>query len=372
MAGGHADPADLLFDSVKIYSPSSAEGEYASFLLASMKDLGYRRVRSDSAGNVLGETGSGPTSLLLCGHMDTVPGRLPVRRTRTHVFGRGASDAKAALCALLVAGSRASDCGVKVTFAGATREETDSLGVHTIVRNGRGFDYAVFGEPSGAGRIALGYRGRVGMRVTLTTKGGHAGAPWANGSAFDGFLLLLSKLKEFESSVSVVGDRFRSISVSPTVIRAGAHHNVIPATCDATFDVRLPPGVPAREAVASLRRAAADIGDGVKVKVAFDEASDAYEAPRDSVLVRAFQRAIILRMKTRPIFTRKTGTGDMNYFAARTRSTCVTYGPGQPETSHSDGESVQIRDYLDSIDVLTEAVAQLGRLSASGKSGRSL
>jgi LysW-gamma-L-lysine carboxypeptidase len=295
--------------------------------------------------------------------MDTVPGRLPVRRTPRDVFGRGAADAKAPLCALLLAGAKSADAGVSITFAGATREETDGYGVRSMVRRKPAFDYAVFGEPSGAGRLAVGYRGRVGMRVTLATEGGHAGAPWANASAFDGFLVLLSRLKEFESNLAVVGDRFRSLSISPTIIRAGTHHNVIPPSCEATFDIRLPPSVPGAEAQRSLRAAAADLGDGVNVKVEFDEVTDAYEAPRDSALVRAFERAILIRLKARPVLTRKTGTGDMNHFAATTAATCVTYGPGRSEASHTAGESVAIKDYLGSIDVLGEAIGQLAYLT---------
>lgn len=365
MSGLRTDSVKLLLDSLKIYSPSTHESKLANYLGGKMEKLGYSRVRIDGAGNVVGEIGRGKVRLLLCGHMDTVPGKLPVTRTRTEVFGRGAADAKSPLCALLVAGARSADAGVRVTFAGVTREETDSLGIRTIARAGSKFDYAVFGEPSGAGRVAVGYRGRVGMHVLLTTRGGHAGAPWANVSAFDEFLQLLSRLRGLESKLAVAGDRFNSLSVSPTMVRAGTHHNVIPPSCEATFDVRLPPGLPSAEAIKSLRKSAAGHGAGVGVKVNFDEATEAYETPRDSALVRAFQRAIIIRMKSRPVLTRKTGTGDMNHFAASTVASCVTYGPGQSDVSHTDGEFVAIGDYLNSIDILNEAIWQLGQLSSS-------
>jgi LysW-gamma-L-lysine carboxypeptidase len=359
------DPIRVLVDSLKIYSPSSEEAGYASFLKGTMSSLGYSSVRSDGAGNVLAEVGQGPSSLLLCGHMDTVPGELPVRRTRTAAFGRGAADAKSPLCALLIAGARSADAGVRVTFAGVTREETDSLGIETVAESGLRFDNAVFGEPSGAGRVTIGYRGRVAMHVALSTPGGHASAPWANTSAFDEFLKVLARLKEFESERTVEGNRFNSVSVCTTLVRAGAHHNVVPPSCEATLDVRLPPGLSSVEAIASLRRAASGPAAGAVVRVAFDEATEAYEAPRRSPLVRAFQRAIITRLKSRPVLIRKTGTGDMNFFASGTATTCVTYGPGASELSHTDSEFVSIRDYLDSIDVLTEAIRQLGRPSST-------
>ena len=44
--------------------------------------------------------------------------------------------------------------------------------------------------------------------------------------------------------------------------------------------------------------------------------------------MRAFQRAILLKLKTKPSLVRETGTGDMNIFAHRKSAACVTYGPG--------------------------------------------
>lgn len=358
------DPVDLLVDSLKIYSPSHDEARYASFLFDAMHKLGYSNVRTDTAGNVLGEVGSGNESILLCGHMDTIPGELPVKRTVGMVSGRGAADAKGPLCALLLAGARCADAGLRVTFAGVTREETDSLGIQTIAKEEPEFDYAVFGEPSGADRLTVGYRGRVAMRVRLTGGGGHAGAPWANVSAFDKLLGLLDELREFEAAHSVEGNHFNSVSISPTIVNAGAHSNVIPSSCEATFDVRLPPALTSTEVRASLRRIVTrSVGDEVMVKIAFDEATEAYVAPRGSVLVRAFQRAILIRLNSRPVLTKKTGTGDMNLFASNTPAICVTYGPGASVVSHTEHEFVTIRDYLKSIEVAAEAINQLGQIS---------
>ncbi len=357
------DPVSLLVDTLKIYSPSSAESDLAHYLEDAMRSMGYSRVRIDGAGNVLGQVGKGPRKVLLCGHMDTVPGPLPVEKAPGSVFGRGAADAKSPLCALLVAGALSAEAGVSITFAGVTREETDSHGVLEIAKVKEKFDYAVFGEPGGAGRLTVGYRGRVGVHLSVVTQGGHAGAPWANRSALDEFLDILRSMKEFESDYSVEGDRFHSVSVTPTIVSAGSHHNVVPSSCKATLDVRLPPGVYGAEAARRLRSAAAGTGRA-EVRVTFDEATEAYEAPKNSVLLRAFQRGILLRLKEKPVLTRKTGTGDMNTFAAATGATCLTYGPGESDLSHTDAERVEVKDYLNSIEVLCESLGQLGTLSS--------
>ena len=360
------DSVRLLVESLAIYSPTTEEAEFASFLADEMKTLGYSKVHLDRAGNVIGDVGKGRARLLLCGHMDTVPGRLPVRKTKTAVYGRGAADAKSPLCALLVAGAEAADSGVRITFAGATEEEGDGAGIEQLIKSGQKFDYAVFGEPSGADRLTIGYRGRVSLHLTVRTQGGHAGSPWAHRSAFDEFTSVMTKLREYERSKAVEGDYFRSLSLSPTLVRAGSYQNVVPGLCEATLDLRLPPSIKSSAAVREIRAIAEAPGDGVEVRLTAGATTEAYEADPGSTLVRAFQRAIILSLKARPRLVRKTGTGDMNTFARREGTDCLTYGPGPSASSHTDGEMVEIRDYLGSIEVVKEAVRQLAAIGPRG------
>ena len=362
MTATATDPVRLLVESLRIYSPTTEEGELASFLADRMKLLGYSKVRLDRAGNVIGEAGKGRTSLLLCGHMDTIPGALPVRKTRDAIFGRGAADAKSPLCALLVAGAEAADAGIRVTFAGVTEEEGDGAGIEELIRSGRRFDYAVFGEPSGADRLTIGYRGRVGLRLSVRTAGGHAGSPWAHKNAFDEFVSIVARLKQYESSRAVEGDHFRSLSISPTLVRAGSYQNVVPSQCEGTLDLRLPPSVLSSTAVKEMRAIAEKSSDGVQVELIAGVPTEAYEADAGSTLVRAFQRAIITSLKAKPKLVRKTGTGDMNTFARSRGAECLTYGPGPSAASHTDGETVQVRDYLNSIKVASEAIRELAAL----------
>ncbi|MDA4127560.1 MAG: M20/M25/M40 family metallo-hydrolase [Thaumarchaeota archaeon] len=364
MTGLQGEPVKLLLDSLKIYSPTTKESEFANFLCQKMEKMGYSKVHIDKAGNAIGEIGRGDLSLLLCGHMDTVPGNLPVRKTRDSIYGRGAADAKSPLCALLAAGALAADTGIRITFAGVTEEEGEGAGIERIIRSARNFDYAIFGEPSGANRITVGYRGRVSLHVTVKTEGGHAGSPWAHKSAFDEFSSMLSRLREYEQANQVPEDHFRSLSISPTLVNAGSYHNVVPSLCEATLDLRLPPSLRASTAVREIRSIAEKSGEGVEVKIRPGEPTEAYEADTSSMLVRAFQRAILLRLKAKPTMVRKTGTGDVNTFAHRKGIDCVTYGPGVSATSHTDGEIVRIKDYLNSIEVLKEAVEQLAALGS--------
>lgn len=354
----------VLLDALRIYSPTTQESELASFLTEEMGRLGYSRVRTDRAGNAIGEAGSGPRTLLLCGHMDTVPGELAVARRQGRVYGRGAADAKSPLCAMMLAGAAMADSGVRITFAGVTQEEGEGAGIEELIRGGTKYDYAVFGEPGGSDRITVGYRGRVSLHVKVKTAGGHAGSSWAQRSAFDEFNQLLSRLREYEKSKEVKGDHFRSLSISPTLVKAGTYHNVVPSLCEATLDLRIPPSITSATAISDIQYVAKQTDEGVRIDMIPGEPTEAYQVDTGSSLVRAFQRAILLGLKTRPKLVRKTGTGDMNTFAQKNHAECVTYGPGLSSTSHTDGEMVQVRDYLGSIEVLKGAIAQLEALGS--------
>src|SRR2546428_6480284 len=96
---------DLLEDMLAIPSPSTQERQLGQWLVARLRAMGFA-ARRDEAGNVVAFWGSGPHEVLLLGHMDTVPGFIPVRREGNRLFGRGAGDAQGPLAAAITAGAR--------------------------------------------------------------------------------------------------------------------------------------------------------------------------------------------------------------------------------------------------------------------------
>jgi LysW-gamma-L-lysine carboxypeptidase len=360
----------LLLETLRTYSVSMKEAKLSKLLRERMRQRGFKHIRTDKAGNAIGEKGSGHPHVLLCGHMDTVPGFLKVRVEGERVYGRGAADAKSPMCAMVSAVTAGGiPEGMKVTMACVTREEGDSLGVETLIDAGGDYDYAVFGEPAGAGRVTVGYRGRTAARITVRTHGGHASSSWAHPSAVDESLGIMSLIKEYEKKNTIEGDHYRSLSASLTVIRGGAYSNVIPKKCDMTFDVRIPPGTSSsrvKEDLTAIVEGHARMRGGIDAKVEFDGSTEAYDAPLDSVVVRSFQRSILKQLNTRPVLTHKTGTGDMNTLAERMGVPCVTYGPADSNLGHTEMEFVDIPDYLNSIRVLSGALLEIKTLHGRG------
>jgi LysW-gamma-L-lysine carboxypeptidase len=360
------DEVRLLLDTLRVYSPSTKEPRLSRLLQAKMRELGFGNVRTDRAGNAIGEMGRGKRHLLLCGHMDTVPGVIRVRREGGRIYGRGAADAKSPMCAMISAAAALRDPSLRVTMACVTREEGDSLGVNTLIDDGGDYEAAVFGEPGGAHRLALGYRGRVEGTLTVRTAGGHASSSWAHTSAVDEAMELVSRMREYEKTRSTGDDHYRSVNVSVTVFRGGSYSNVVPKACTVTLDIRTPPGTASATVESELEEVVggyARTRPGADIRLRFAEATEAYEAPKSSLIVRAFQRSIIKNLSARPVFTHKTGTGDLNTLAQRMGIPCVAYGPGDSRLEHTDAEHVEVGDYLDSIKVLKGVMHELASLA---------
>ncbi len=69
---------DLLKGLVATPSLSGQEGNAVSYLVDRMNALGLA-AHVDQAGNAVGTIGSGERHIVLLGHIDTVPGEIPVR-----------------------------------------------------------------------------------------------------------------------------------------------------------------------------------------------------------------------------------------------------------------------------------------------------
>ena len=65
---------------LKLYTPSLREKSMADFLADRCDDLGFHDIHVDDVGNLIATKGSGSPKILLCGHMDTVPGRVGLER----------------------------------------------------------------------------------------------------------------------------------------------------------------------------------------------------------------------------------------------------------------------------------------------------
>lgn len=336
---------ELLRELVSIGSVSGYEEEAASFLVERLPRLGWERVRTDEAGNVLASRGDGPRVLVLMGHIDTVPGGPPVRLEGDVLWGRGSVDAKGPFVAMALAGAGLSiPAGWQVLLIGAVGEERDSRGAKFLL-SGLKPSGCVIGEPSGTTGVTIGYRGRILVHLTAGDSGAHRSGDAGPSTAVvrasvavldwvEGRDLAEAKVIErpFGSVLSMEGGEGQGRSAS------------------VELDIRLPLGVEPGEWFDRIGAVVAPFG----VEVSLTDAVGAHQVPRTDPLARAFVKAL-REGGEKPVLLVKGGTADFN-LAAQWKCPMVAYGPGDSKLDHSADERLDMVELDRSVELMARAL----------------
>lgn len=369
----------LLHSMLEIPSLSGNEGELARFLAARAESIGWR-AGIDGAGNFIAATSGDPMcsdpacrDVVLLGHLDTVPGAIPVRLEGGRLYGRGSVDAKGPLAAFLAAASRISPGpGWRIVVIGAVEEETPtSRGARAIIDR-YSPQACIIGEPSGWDGVTIGYKGRLVVRLELARDCGHSAGP--GGSVADAALTWWDEARA--AAMALAPDEGGPFGrVQATVRGVRTESDGLSDRIEFTAGFRLPPGVaPERVREVCERAAAAHAADGA-VRVEGSEA--AVVSDRACAPARALTGAI-RAAGVRPRLVLKTGTSDMNVVGAAWGCPIVAYGPGDSALDHTPHEHIEVGEYLAAIGVLRAALPVLARAvpgvesrpqEAAGRSG---
>jgi len=359
-------PINLLKTMLEIYSPSGQEKKLSILLQAELKKLGFNS-RIDDVGNVIGESGQGSPTVMLCGHMDTVPGDLEVRVSKEKMCGRGAVDAKSSLTAMIIGASRVKGkFPGKILVLGVVDEEGSGTGMrHFVQTNSIEIDYAVFGEPSNTENIVTGYKGLLHLKLVCNTKTGHSAAPWRYDNAIDKAMEIWGLIKRGFPDSGQHESRFHSVTGCLTGIVGGEAINTVPSKCTLTIDVRIPPDLSSNQVLNDIRKKVESyLSDNPSVKIDLEliDEVEAHLANSDSILAQSYSWAIRRIRKKNPVFLKKTGTSDMNSLALKVRIPMIAYGPGDSRLDHTEDEEIVVEDYLAAIEVHEEALKRLADL----------
>lgn len=343
---------DLLVDLVRCASPSGEEAPAVAHLVDWMRGHGFA-AHVDAAGNAVGVRGpaDAPHTLMLLGHIDTVPGAIPVRVADGVLYGRGSVDAKGSLCAFAAAAAGASlPGGWRVIVAGAVEEEAPtSKGAHAIRERYRP-ELCIIGEPSGADRITLGYKGHLLLDYTLTRPLAHTSRPEpsvaARGAAFWSAILGWTATQNAGAARSFdeVAPHLRAINTDSDGLRE---------TVRLTVGFRLPPRLAPEDVVAAVT----PLAEPDAALHAYSTAR-AYLGEKNNALVRGMLAAIRAG-GGRPGFVLKGGTSDMNVVGRAWDCPIVAYGPGDSALDHTPDEHLPLDEYDAAIRTLRHLIAHL-------------
>jgi LysW-gamma-L-lysine carboxypeptidase len=362
----------LLTNLLGIYSPSGKEEAIGNFLAEEMTKLGFQ-VGKDGIGNVIGVVGEGEPVILLCGHMDTVAGHIPLRVEQDKIYARGAVDAKGPLAAMVMAASevvKEPSFKGKILVASVVEEEATSRGVKHLITQGIEVDYAIFGEPSGVENITIGYKGQIQLKIILQTQTGHSSTPWLYENALEKAYELWQQIKNSypypvldkqENSESP----FNVVTACLTKVTGGRANSVIPFESEMYIDVRVPPQFTSAQVFEEAQKIIAKYqasNPKVTVKATVTDTVEPFEVNKSSPLVHALSAAVRKVLNKPATLLRKTGTGDMNILGRAMNLPIVTYGPGDSHLDHTIDEHIVLSEYLDSIQVYKETLLKLVEL----------
>jgi [amino group carrier protein]-lysine/ornithine hydrolase len=347
------NPINLLHNLVAIPSLSGQEAAAVAFLVEQMAALDLV-AHVDGAGNAVGrrecpdENGRIQQQIVLLGHVDTVPGEIPVRIENGRLYGRGAVDAKGALATFVIAAATAPVApGTCLVVIGAVEEEAaTSRGARHAAAAYRP-DLCIIGEPSGWDGITLGYKGRLLLDYHYGRPVSHSAGP--QGGVAEGAVAWWQQIDAYASSFNKGVERFFD-QLMPSLRHIRTQSDGLSEQVEATVALRLPPGFDA----AAFTRQAQEWDTAAQVRSYAHEA--AFQSSRHTPLARTFNQAIrgsgaVTRFKV------KTGTSDMNVVAPQWRCPIVAYGPGDSSLDHTPEEHILLADYLRAIEVLVRVLA---------------
>lgn len=188
--------------------------------------------------------GSLPT-ILLNSHHDTVKPNSGYTKDPFHaemsegkLCGLGSNDAGGPLVSLLAAFLHFySGKGLKynLIFAATAEEEiSGENGIASILAEIPKIDFAIVGEPTQM-QMAIAEKGLMVLDCISFGKAGHA----ARNEGENAIYKALEDIEWFQNyTFPKISEVLGPVKMSVTIIKAGTQHNVVPATCEFTVDVR--------------------------------------------------------------------------------------------------------------------------------------
>jgi succinyl-diaminopimelate desuccinylase len=373
---------ELLIALVKVPSPQTELLEDEPLLKAFIKTaieprlrtMGFADIRYDTMGNLVATYGAGASgkSLMFIGNaMNQPASTMPNAYSGDVVdgakfdlpgecvMGKGASEQKANLAAMLHAMETVIASGVpltgKLVFTCCLSGET---GKHDAIRSvveGAGVraDMAVLG---GTGlKVTLGNRGRIDVFVTVKGSPCHSSRPWDGSNAITGateaIVRLLAKVK-VDKSHPQLGQQ--SLTINHIRSFPDSTHTV-QERCEFTLDRRLLPGEDPNIAFAEIERIAKEVegikdpvsGKGYGVDVRLGPFMYPSLVTTESPVVRAILRASEI-MLGKPVETYYSPSAFDQGYLNHVGIVTANFGAGEHQYAHTDYDMASVERTTDS------------------------
>jgi len=254
----------FLADLVERPSLSRDENAVAQRIGEEMQAVGFDEVIVDGFGSAIGRIGNGPVHIVLDSHIDVVDtGDLslwksdPFKARIEHgiLYGRGASDNKAAIASMVYGVRTMKDLGIEpdgytLWVVGTVQEEDcDGLALEHILTNTiPSAEVVVLGEATNL-QVYRGHRGRAEFAIHTRGRAAHASAPERGVNAIYRMAPIAAEIEELNERLAVDDFLGKGTVVLSKVECQTPSLNAVPDGCTIYLDRRLTIG----ESVESAR-----------------------------------------------------------------------------------------------------------------------
>ncbi|NOT28030.1 MAG: succinyl-diaminopimelate desuccinylase [Acidobacteria bacterium] len=343
-------------------SVTPADGGCIDLIAGRLSSAGFQCEHIDRGGvrNLWARHGSATPLVCLAGHVDVVPPGpvdgwtsdpfVAVERDG-YLYGRGASDMKGPLAALVTAAERfvaaypdhAGSVALLLTSdeEGAATDGTVAV-VETLQHRGETIDACIVGEPTSVKQLGdtvkNGRRGSLGGALTVKGLSCHIAYPERGRNPIHAALPALAELAAITWDQG--NEHFQPTSFQFSNVHAGAGTvNVIPGSMEVLFNIRFSPS----STVDALKARVKEVLDryGVQYDLAWHVSGEPFMTVRGPLL-DTLGRAIESVTGVRPALSTGGGTSD-GRFIARVAREVVEFGP-VAEGMHASNERVRVAD----------------------------
>ena len=349
---------------VKIPSVTMDEAEVCRCYQSQLSELGLEvDVREVTPGRMnlysrIRGTGGGPT-LLLNGHLDTIPNNNDQKcyREGDLIYGRGTTDMKGGMAAILAAARAILTSGVRLkgdllltAVVGHEEPEAKKDGPRALIddiNDGRiACDRIIIVE--GPDALWVMSMGSMVFTITLTSDRGGMHTqyvPFAE-NPIRHMGDLICRINEFQQELDAgnVHPLAGAERIDLGIAHAGDYFNRTAPRCVLTGTRRWAPGKKAPDVLAELESLAAPFAaaGGLALDVRMEHEREPFETPLDDPITEAVASAHQQVTGTQAEAVGKRIVGDANLYVHGTGVPTIYYGPSN-ETAHSDVETVSIR-----------------------------
>jgi succinyl-diaminopimelate desuccinylase len=324
----------------RIPSPIGQERAIADHVeVWALRHYPREQVFRDSDSLVIGKVSDALPTVLLLGHLDTVPGHWVDREPRIEsgrLFGLGSSDMKGGLAVMMQLAEaippRARAFNLVLVFY--EREEGPYLesGLGRLLERMPGLTSAAFAiamEPTD-NVVQVGAMGSLHATLRFRGKAAHSARPWQGENAIHKAGPFLAELLELpRRQVSFDGHFFFEV-FSVTRASAGRARNVVPDQLEMNLNYRFAPGKSIEQAMEDLRQKVAG-----RAEIEFTDAAPSGRVCTDNLHFKRLLALTGLPADAKQAWTDVARLTSMGIDA-------VNFGPGETAQAHQVNESAPI------------------------------